>query len=530
MIGDALRFIYGSSIFVATPDSGSYRSTNYYNMVFLKIKRSFSTWSQACMALAIGCLILLGACSEPGEKTATQGNVSGSESTSAAGDYSIEARFQQCGMDSLRVYILEGGTYKAIAAAPFVQDNGTAVATLNTGLPVQGFYMIGQAPNNLTSLILGQEKGVQLSGNCNDFGRGVQTTNSPINAQLQAVSQQYTLLQQESQNAMNMLRVPTNDPRSQQAARQQMQDIFAKQLALQDSVAKLNPFLGKVLALNLYQPFDQNNNTKNYPGEIAYYGNEYMAFAQLNDPDYDYIPLVNFHISNFVRNLFGGGAIPKEDAIAYVDKLLGRFADNSLAQKNAYATVLQSLDQVRSTAYLNFGQAYQQKFPKDQQTNAAIQNRLQVYRAEAEAEKSLGIGAIPPEINLPTPDGPKLKLSSLRGKVVLLDFWAAWCRPCRMENPNVVRLYNKYKDKGFDVYGVSLDRSRADWLKAIQDDKMTWNHVSEIKHWDSEAARAYRVSGIPATWLLDRDGKIIGKNLRGRALEQKLDEIFAKSL
>lgn len=142
--------------------------------------------------------------------------------------------------------------------------------------------------------------------------------------------------------------------------------------------------------------------------------------------------------------------------------------------------------------------------------------------------KTTAVGQPAPEIALPNPEGEIVKLSSLRGKYVLLDFWAKWCGPCRAENPNVVRAYNKYKDKGFTVFGVSLDRRKEDWLQAIQEDNLTWTHVSDLKYWQSEAAKTYNITGIPFSLLLDPDGVIIAKNLRGAALEQKLAEIFEK--
>jgi len=138
----------------------------------------------------------------------------------------------------------------------------------------------------------------------------------------------------------------------------------------------------------------------------------------------------------------------------------------------------------------------------------------------------LAVGQEAPEIALPSPDGDIVKLSSLRGQYVLIDFWAKWCRPCRIENPNVVRMYNRFHDKGFEIYGVSLDRTKEDWLQAIEEDKLTWIHVSDLKFWQSEAAQRYNVDAIPFTVLLDPDGKIIAKNLRGKALERKLEEIF----
>ena len=132
------------------------------------------------------------------------------------------------------------------------------------------------------------------------------------------------------------------------------------------------------------------------------------------------------------------------------------------------------------------------------------------------------VGAVAPEITLNTPEGTPFSLSSLRGKVVMIDFWASWCKPCRAENPNVVALYNQYKSKGFEILGVSLDREKEPWVKAIADDQLTWHHVSDLKFWQSEAAVKYGVQSIPCTLILDKDGKIIAKNLRGEELAKKL--------
>lgn len=134
-----------------------------------------------------------------------------------------------------------------------------------------------------------------------------------------------------------------------------------------------------------------------------------------------------------------------------------------------------------------------------------------------------------PEIALNTPDGKLLKLSSLKGKVVLIDFWASWCAPCRRENPNVVRLYHEYKNKGFTVFSVSLDKDREKWVQAIKEDGLVWpNHVSDLLQWESSLPQLYGFSGIPYTVLLNQEGKIIGTGLRGNSLEQKLKEIFSK--
>jgi len=142
-------------------------------------------------------------------------------------------------------------------------------------------------------------------------------------------------------------------------------------------------------------------------------------------------------------------------------------------------------------------------------------------------EQLLGTGKVPPDIVLPDPQGDTLRLSSLRGKVVLLDFWASWCSPCRRENPNLVRNYEKYHQKGFEIFQVSLDRTKEAWLKGIEADHLDkWYHVSDLGYWQSAVVKLYHIQGIPTNYLLDRDGKIIAKNLRGEALGARLQQIF----
>ncbi len=152
---------------------------------------------------------------------------------------------------------------------------------------------------------------------------------------------------------------------------------------------------------------------------------------------------------------------------------------------------------------------------------------IEELAANMEKARATAVGAIAPEIMLPNPEGEEVALSSLRGKVVLVDFWAQWCKPCRLENPNVVSAYNKFKDKGFTVYGVSLDRTKEKWLQAIEEDGLTWTHVSDLQYFNSAAAQTYGINAIPFSILLDREGKIIAKNLRGKNLDDTLEEYFA---
>lgn len=156
----------------------------------------------------------------------------------------------------------------------------------------------------------------------------------------------------------------------------------------------------------------------------------------------------------------------------------------------------------------------------------AIAQKKAQEEHEAARDEIIGIGKEAPEIALQNPKGRTLKLSSLRGNVVLIDFWASWCKPCRMENPNVVKVYKKYHKKGFEIFGVSLDKNKTPWVNAIKQDGLPWKHVSDLQGWQSVASQLYMVNSIPFTVLLDKEGKVIATNLRGAELEQKLAEIF----
>ncbi len=174
------------------------------------------------------------------------------------------------------------------------------------------------------------------------------------------------------------------------------------------------------------------------------------------------------------------------------------------------------------------------RYPDSEYTSTwkAEVGSMEKQLARRQAQEIIKVGQPAPDIALPNPDGQIMKLSDLRGQVVLLDFWASWCGPCRRANPHVVKTYQKYKDKGFTVYSVSLDRpgQAARWQQAIKQDNLTWPyHVSDLKYWNSEPASVYGVRGIPKTFLIDRDGKIASTNVSPYRLDQTLEQLFQES-
>jgi peroxiredoxin len=210
-------------------------------------------------------------------------------------------------------------------------------------------------------------------------------------------------------------------------------------------------------------------------------------------------------------------------------------ADKTKNPANAVFAISQVRDGAEIIAHKQVITNLTKRFPENTLVKSMTDKIAELEKSQAgagsdaaggEEPSSVKVGQVAPDFTLPDPSGKMISLSSFRGKYLLVDFWASWCGPCRQENPNVVKAYQQYKGKNFTILGVSLDKTKDQWQKAIQADGLAWNHVSDLKFWDSAVVPLYGINAIPTNFLLDPQGKVIATNLRGPALEAKLQEVL----
>ena len=431
----------------------------------------------------------------------------------------IEGEFTNCQEDSLMLFALDGTDLKGLVSIPLQTQGGTHTFTLNFDTLPSGMYLLGkQAPKNPKAFLVDNSTQLKLTGNCEDLQQA-KIWLSPLNSNFAKAQTYGATLQKEGNQLIGQLRKAYASNQDTTQIVKSLAELDKRKINFLDSLRNQSPLLASIMAPSTYLSYV--NNGESYTDEIDYFGKTYFQHTQLSDPVYNRLPVLRETFQSFTSTLSGSG-VDFQSLSTYLDDWLNQIPRPSPAHSSALLGTINGLSQGQPDGFATYGSRYLELYGK---RNPNLTKQLKSAIASIQAQL---IGNPAPEIALPNPQGDTLRLSSLKGKYVLIDFWASWCGPCRRENPNVVRVYNEYKDKGFEILGVSLDRSKAPWEKAIQQDGLTWLHVSDLNYFNGEAAQTYGVHAIPHTVLVDPDGNIAAKNLRGKALENKLAQIFAE--
>jgi thiol-disulfide isomerase/thioredoxin len=444
------------------------------------------------------------------------GNVQASE---APKEINVLCRIQNCPGDSVSIYQFDGIVFnrvKIIKAT--IADRNVYKFTLPKASAPQ-FYFIGSTLQDLRVLLLGTEDNVELEGNCFEWKK-VLVKNSKLNNIFDGANKRVNLLAFENEELIKSIQLAQGDEVKVKKYEAELLAVDKRKVHFLDSITKVNSFVGKHVALSTYYSF-QNNKKAEHTDEIDYYAKEFFHSVDFKDAAYGDMPSVfeSFRTYTNTLNTFG---LPDERHKEYLEKTLSRIPKGNRTYKYALGGIITSLIARNHANLIAFGDRYCDMYNGEE---PGVTGQLKAY---LEQRRTFITGIEAPNFTANTPEDKPLSLKDLRGKVLLVDFWASWCGPCRRENPNVVLMYNKYHAKGFEILSVSLDSDKSRWLGAIQQDGLIWNHVSDLKGWQNDAAKLYAVTSIPQTILLDKDGKIIARNLRGEALGEALKNIFGE--
>jgi peroxiredoxin len=387
-----------------------------------------------------------------------------------------------------------------------------------------GNYYLGRIVNNNMSdmrpVVLGLEDKIYLKGSCNAIQQ-LAFVDSKVNSLFEAMVDSIKVHGNQFMELITEFQQNIGNKEKQASIKKAMSEIDFRRKELYNKLKKEQPELAKIAALYTYQSY-QNNQKNPQQTEGQYVAESYFQFADLTDSSYIRVAFFYESVKSYATSLSQSG-LTQEQLQAYLDQMLTKVGIKNPQYQPALLASAFGVIASNKKLFLYYAEQYQKMYRgKNQMLDNFLDQQISQLKSSTE------IGDEAPDFSAATPEGGTKSLKSLRGKVLLVDFWASWCGPCRRENPNVVAVYNKYKDKGFDVLGVSLDQDATRWKSAIEQDKLSWHHVSDLGGWGSAPAKLYKVTGIPQTLLLDKNGVIIAKNLRGPALEEKLKEIFGE--
>lgn len=381
-------------------------------------------------------------------------------------------------------------------------------------------YYIGSSMRSYVPVVVGADPQVTITAECKKIrqatvsGSSLNQSFGQVRQMLKANNIAFSRINQQLSQARK-----DGDPAAIEAQTAAMRELDNKRQAYLAEVTAQDPFLGRIAAVGTYLSSVSAPDGGGSANEAEHYVNTFWQNIDFNDPGYNGLNSLYEAAVGYAGTL--AQVAEAGQAEQKLNELIDRWPAGSQARFYVLGGSFNGLNQRNSPAALPIGrrlvEEYKASEPKAVATVEAAFGKLVTSTPGAEAPNLVG----------PNPEGETISLKELRGKVVLLDFWASWCGPCRRENPRVKALYDRYADRGFEILGVSLDGNKDRWIKAIADDKLNWLHMSDLKKWKSAHAALYGVRSIPDTILLDAEGKIIARGLRGEQLEAKLAEIFA---
>jgi thiol-disulfide isomerase/thioredoxin len=414
-----------------------------------------------------------------------------------------------CPADTIRLYQWSVAMPQEFAKARMTYADGNSYFSFELPAGISGYFYLGFEPSKTKMFVVNGDSEIQFNGSCHDPAAMV-TVGSLSNDQYQRAIQYQQNLFNQFVNVIQQYRFTSGDPAKVGALDQQMIALDKLKRRHLDSLKKANPFLAKQAGMNTYYSY-QGNKLSPTQTEGQYLAEHFLANLDFSDPDNYRNPAFFETVKNYAFNL-GRQEFSIEQQRAFLSKILAKAPEGSANHQTIlFAFVVGSLNGNEANVAF-YGKQYLARY---RQPNDGIC----AFLDEQLAKMPIVIGEEAPNIEDATPDGKTYSLKAMRGKVVLVDFWASWCGPCRRANPHVVELYHKYKDQGFDVLGVSLDQNKEKWIKAIQDDNLTWHHVSDLGGWQSKWARTYGVNAIPHALLIDREGRVIANKINPGELE-----------
>lgn len=419
-------------------------------------------------------------------------------------------------LDSLALYAWTGLQAQLVSKEALMRKEGGYTTTFQFKKLPKGMYYVGTGLQDLRPMLLGYENKVVLTGSSDKVSQLV-FDESDLN---KAYSNLLLRLRKDNERFSNLMteyEKTKGQPKNQEIIQQLKQEDDQK-LAYLNSLKKANSPLAPIMAFNTFQSYPNHAAEGQTPGE--YFAKSFFENVNLKDTTYLRLPFFYESIKNYTSALTSVQlTVPVQQQ--HIDALLAKIGEDNPLHHSAMVATMFGVMNRNNRIFINLGKRY---LNKHKGKNAILDGFIS--KQVIALKGPLGVGDEAANLSAATPKGKTYSLEKMRGKYVLIDFWASWCGPCRRENPNVVRLYKKYNKKGFEILGVSLDNNKEKWINAIAKDNLTWKHISDLKGWASTLAKPYGVRGIPYTVLVDPQGKIIATRLRGASLEAKLREIF----